>query len=79
MHARSVVAAAIDGETGEAFRARLTPDYGQVVRWVQGLPGPAAVAYEAGPTGFGLARAFGVNGQAQVPAGGHVKVPNPCG
>lgn len=32
VHARSVVAAAIDGVTGEVFRARLTPDYGQVVR-----------------------------------------------
>jgi len=38
VHARSVVAAAIDGVTGEVFRARLTPDYGQVVRWVQALP-----------------------------------------
>jgi hypothetical protein len=26
VHARSVVAAAIDGVTGELFRARLTPD-----------------------------------------------------
>jgi hypothetical protein len=26
VHARSVVAAAIDGDTGEVFRKRLTPD-----------------------------------------------------
>ena len=26
--------------------------------WVAGLPGPVAVTYEAGPTGFGLARAM---------------------
>ena len=82
MHARSVVAAAIDGETGEVFRARLTPDYGQVVRWVQGLPGPAAVVYEADPTGFGLARALGAQGircevaapsKLQRPSGDRVK------
>jgi len=82
VHARSVVAAAIDGVTGEVFRARLTPDYGQVVRWVQALPGPAAVAYEAGPTGLGLARALGAQGircevaapsKLQRPSGDRVK------
>jgi len=82
VHARSVVAAAIDGVTGQVFRARLTPDYGQVVRWVQALPGPAAVAYEAGPTGFGLARALAAQGircevaapsKLQRPSGDRVK------
>jgi transposase len=58
VHARSVVAAAIDGVTGEVFRARLTPAYEDVVGWVQRLPGPSATAYEAGPTRFGLARAL---------------------
>jgi transposase len=82
VRARSVVAAAIEGVTGEVFRARLTPDYGQVVRWVQGLPGPSAVAYEAGPTGFGLARALGAQGircdvaapsKLQRPSGDRIK------
>jgi hypothetical protein len=58
VHARSVVAAAIDGVTGEVFRARLTPGNDVVVGWVRALPGPSAVVYEAGPTGFGLSRAF---------------------
>jgi transposase len=58
VHARSVVAAAVDGVTGEVFRARLTPGNEDVLGWVRSLPGPSAVAYEAGPTGFGLARAF---------------------
>ena len=53
VHARSVVAAAIDGVTGEVFRARLTPALEDVLGWVGRLPGPCAVAYEAGPTGFG--------------------------
>jgi transposase len=58
VHARSVSAAAIDGTTGELIRQRLVPDQRVVIDWVRGLPGPAAVTYEAGPTGFGLARAL---------------------
>jgi transposase len=58
VHARSVVACALDGETGEVFERRLTPDHGEVVAWLGDLPGPVAVTYEAGPTGFGLARAL---------------------
>jgi transposase len=82
VHARSVVAAAIDGVTGEVFRARLTPDYGEITRWVVGLPGPSAVVYEAGPTGFGLARALTAAGlrcevaapsKLQRPSGDRVK------
>jgi transposase len=57
-----VVAAAIDGDTGEVFRKRLTPGRDDVVGWVRSLPGPSAVVYEAGPTGFGLVRAFAMEG-----------------
>lgn len=56
VHARSVVACAIDAVTGELIRSRLTPQHADVLAWIRSLPGPAAVAYEAGPTGFGLAR-----------------------
>jgi len=31
VHARSVVAAAIDGQTGEVFRARLMPSHAEVL------------------------------------------------
>jgi transposase len=58
VHARSVAAAAIDGGTGELFQAKLTPSYDHIRSWVEGLPGPVAVAYEAGPTGFGLYRSL---------------------
>lgn len=57
VHARSVAAAAIDGETVEVFKARLSPSHEQIRSWIGDLPGPVAVTYEAGPTGFGLARA----------------------
>ncbi len=58
VHARSVVAAAIDGVTGEVRRARLTPSQEEICSWIADLAGPVAVTYEAGPTGFGLYRAL---------------------
>jgi len=82
VHARSVAAAAIDGVTGELRQARLTPGHDDVRSWVQGLPGPVAVTYEAGPTGFGLARSLSEHGircvvaapsKLQRPAGDRVK------
>jgi hypothetical protein len=51
VHARSVAAAAIDGVTGELVKARLTPSHEHIRSWLGDLPGPVAVAYEAGPTG----------------------------
>ena len=56
VHARSVVACAIDGETGELTRTRLCPDYGEIHRWLLGLEGPLRVVYEAGPTGWQATR-----------------------
>jgi transposase len=58
VHARSLVACAIDGEAGEIRSLRVSPKTEAVVAWVRSLPGPVAVTYEAGPTGFGLARAL---------------------
>src|ERR1700750_1185660 len=56
VHARSVVACGLDGGTGELVESRLTPDHGELLGWLQERPGPVEVVYEAGPTGFGLAR-----------------------
>ncbi len=56
VHARSVVGCAIDEETGEIHRRRLSPDNSEIEAWVRSLPKPWKVTYEAGPTGFGLAR-----------------------
>jgi transposase len=58
VHARSVLASAIDGVTGEVVTERLVPDNEVVTAWIQRRPGPVAVTYEAGPTGFGLYRAL---------------------
>ena len=56
VHARSVVACALDGDTGEVLERRLTPDHQEILDWLRSLTGVVAVTYEAGPTGFGLAR-----------------------
>ena len=51
VHARSVVACSLDGQTGQVFERRLTPDHGELLGWVESVPGPVVVTYEAGPTG----------------------------
>jgi transposase len=58
VHARSVVGCGLDVQTGEVLRTRLTPLHDEVIAWLRSLPGPVKVTYEAGPTGFGLARAL---------------------
>ena len=64
VHARSVAAAAIDGVTGEVKQTKLTPSHEHIRSWIEELPGPVAVAYEAGPTGFGLSRVLNQAGGA---------------
>jgi transposase len=56
VHARSTYVAAIDRESGELCRARFGGEVESVVEWLLGLPGPVHAVYEAGPTGYGLAR-----------------------
>jgi len=56
VHAAKVVAAALDGRSGELRFQRLSGATREVVGFCRSLPGPVKVAYEAGPTGFGLAR-----------------------
>jgi transposase len=58
VHARSVKAGLLDGETGEVAVRSAPARTEALVEWVLASPGPAAVAYEAGPTGYGLARAL---------------------
>jgi transposase len=64
VHARSIRASAIDTATGELHETTLAPgdDYLPVIDWLGSLPGLLAVTYEAGPTGFGLARVLSERG-----------------
>ena len=82
VHARSVAAAAIDGVTGELVQAKLSPSHEHIRSWIEDLRGSVAVAYEAGPTGFGLHRHLSAAGircvvaapsKLQKPSGDRVK------
>ena len=58
VHARSVWACSVEDASGEMRTSRISPKTAEIVKWAQTLPGEVEVAYEAGPTGFGLARAL---------------------
>jgi transposase len=48
----------MDAVTGEIRSRGLPGETAKVVEFLAGLPGPTRAAYEAGPTGYGLARAL---------------------
>lgn len=82
VHARSVAGCALDAQTGEITPHRMTPDHAEILAWIVSLPVPVRVVYEAGPTGFGLARfllAAGIDtlvaapSKLQRPSGDRVK------
>jgi transposase len=61
----------LDGRTGQLFERRLTPNHRDIEAWIRSLPGPVTVTYEAGPTGFGLARhliGHGIECQVAAPS-----------
>ena len=64
VHARKTVAGVLDAATGELRSLRAPALPGEAVEWLQQFPGPVRVAYEAGPTGYGLARACAAAGIA---------------
>src|SRR5680860_1178100 len=68
VHASTVVAATVDRVSGELAVRRLSGRTEEVVAFCAGLPGPTRVAYEAGPTGFALARALEAAGVGCVVA-----------
>lgn len=58
VHLRTLAAVVRHGSfaDGELIQTRLTPSHKHIRSWLSDLSGPVAVAYEAGPTGFGLAQ-----------------------
>jgi transposase len=62
VHVAKVVAATVDQACGELRVRRLSGVTSAVVEFCAELPAPVVVAYEAGPTGFGLARALDERG-----------------
>jgi len=76
VHARSVLAVTMDGATGEIRSRRLPGETVKVVEFCCSLPGPTRVGYEAGPTGYGLARALhGAGVECVVAAPGKIERP----
>ena len=57
VHARKVVAGVLDAGSGELRSLRVPSLPAETVEWLRLLAPPVRVAYEAGPTGYGLARA----------------------
>jgi transposase len=56
VHAAKIVAAVLDAETGQVQHFRLGGDVTEAAALCGGLARPVRAAYEAGPTGYGLAR-----------------------
>jgi transposase len=56
VHATKIVAAVLDAESGELRTFGMNGDAGEAAAFCAGLPRPVRVTYEAGPTGYGLAR-----------------------
>lgn len=78
VHAAQTHAAILDMGTGELRGVKLRMAPIEVVEFLAGLPGPVRAVYEAGPTGFGLARAGVARGiDVRVVAPG--KVPRASG
>jgi transposase len=64
VHARKVVAGVLDASTGELRSLRAPTLAFETVEWLRQFAAPVRVAYEAGPTGYGLARACAAAGIA---------------
>jgi len=79
VHAKSVVAGLIQDDTGELRVVRAPHRTEELVRWVGELDSPVRVAYEAGPTGFGLARALEQEGIGCVVAAPSLIARSPAG
>jgi transposase len=62
VHATKIVAAVLDAETGEIAFFAMTADIEKTAGFCAALPRPVRVAYEAGPTGYGLARELAKRG-----------------
>ena len=73
VHASQTHAAILDVATGELRGVKLRMPPIDVVEFLATLPGTVRAVYEAGPTGFGLARAGTVRGvDIRVVAAGKV-------
>jgi transposase len=76
VHAAKVVGCVVDAESGEMSVRRLPGQTCEVVAFCSGLAGRVLVAYEAGPTGFALARGLRAAGiECVIAAPGKIERP----
>lgn len=78
VHATKIVAAVLDAETGELQFFTMTGEIEKAAGFCEQLPGPVRVAYEAGPTGYGLARDLETRG-VQCVVAAPSKIPRGAG
>src|SRR5580693_8158020 len=78
VHAAKIVAVVLDGETGEVAHFRMSGEAAAAAGFCAGLLGPVRAAYEAGPTGYGLARELARRGVECVVAAPS-KIPRAAG
>jgi len=62
VHATKIVAAVLDAETGQLQTFQMSGETERAAAFCGGLPRPVGVAYEAGLTGYGLARELATRG-----------------
>lgn len=74
VHAYETAGAIFDGTTGEVESRRLPGRPHELLDWLEGVERPFRAVYEAGPTGYGLARRAGERGlDVRVCAPGHIE------
>jgi|GEM_PF-736675 len=78
VHATKIVAAVLDAETGELQCFTLSGDVSEAAGLCAGLPRPVRATYEAGPTGYGLARELARRG-VQCVVAAPSKIPRAAG
>jgi transposase len=79
VHARETSAAVLDQESGEVRTQRVTGRTEAVLAWLETIERPLRAVYEAGPTGYGLARRAASRGlEVAVCAPGLTGPPSLC-
>ena len=78
VHATKIVAAVLDVETAEVQFLTLSGEIGQAAGLCAGLPRPVRATYEAGPTGYALARELSARG-IDVVVAAPSKIPRAAG
>jgi transposase len=76
VHARASMVAIFDQATGEVVTRRVAGRPHELLPWLRGVARPARMVYEAGPTGYGLARRARAEGiELEVCAPGRTERP----